>query len=205
MFGRRAYQYGDWIKDEIRGNKLYIIIFALFSVLGVAAGIFRATQFETAISIDTIKIKFIREFLIGGKSAFGFVFSRSMYDIIIVAISGACLLVVITIPASVVVLFYRGYIMGLNLVLAASLIGSGASVVIWIIVFPIELIVLLLYSLICSNGCKFAIEAHRFGRNKRLTLAALKSTAVLVVLVLVVGIIEGILLSFLSNSFILSV
>lgn len=125
--------------------------------------------------------------------------SRSLSLVAIMGLGYGLSMTIFTLPIAVLVIGFRGYLLGFNL--AALCVGFGLNGVIdaILIVFPCQLCMLLLLSVYLAFISKAHSDCKRFGEKGR----RLKIFAIFFVLLLVVNLIETILMCVFSPTVIL--
>ena len=141
--------------ELFKKNKWKLIITSIVILVGIAFGIIFGFNHLTE---NYVKGEFISKFLTGNMSNFSSLFYRLLSVVLIMALLYLLSLTIWTLPLGLILLFYRAYLLGINLAILLRFYGIS-GIVLAILIFPFQLLILIylvffyLSLLFDKNGC----------------------------------------------------
>lgn len=178
-------KYG--VCDCLKQNKIKPIVYSLLLIVSFVLGVIIAIKYYDVATIQLSQYGLV-DFSGGivGSSFFSRFFSMALLCLLMLA----CSFTIFTMPIAVLILCYRTYLLGLNLTLLFILYGVPGIVLSLLITLPCQLAIIaavVLYYILISNGpaCKNSIGS----------VSKLKLTAIILVVLFLINILETILLA----------
>lgn len=194
-FGGLKYKLFDTFKEN-KKTTLFLIIFCL---IGLLTGIFTAIRYSNGASLINFNDFSLSQYLSGELGTSDLFFSRLLSTSVVVVITCLCSFSIFLIPVNFILVTYRAYLLTLNCSLIIIVNGLGGFVTCLLIIFPCQVISLLIICLFCSISCKRAVLKRRYGSTCKIWD---KFLITFIALVILSGI-ETLLLYFFSSKIIL--
>ncbi len=150
-------------KDYIRRHKLLLICVMFIVLASVLTGVFTAIKNADNYSSVWFDNYNIVQFYKSNMGTWDLFFDRFISYLICLIIMFLCSLNIFLTPLSFVVLIIRSYLVGLNCCFMFLLFGFGGMITTIIIIFPIQIINLLLMVCFSSTMCVKAKNKKRYG------------------------------------------
>ena len=125
--------------ELFKKNKWKLIITSIVILVGIAFGIIFGFNHLTE---NYVKDEFISKFLTGNMSNFSSLFYRLLSVVLIMALLYLLSLTIWTLPLGLILLFYRAYLLGINLAILLRFYGIS-GIVLAIFIFPFQLLILI--------------------------------------------------------------
>ncbi len=124
------------IKKDVFSHKYFYISFLCVYVLAIIVGIIFSSEIEKFFLTNNI-IEFYRNVLTKEGNLAGLVFSRLFSDIMLFALFFALSFISFLLPINYIIIFYRGYILGVTAGLFLSVLSvSGVMLYIFAVLIP---------------------------------------------------------------------
>lgn len=149
-----------------KANQIRIIIVAGFVLLAFVTGIFSAVKFiggEISLAYSDFGIK---EFANGNSGTTAMFFERFASCGVVIVVLSVCSLTAVLFPIGVVFLVYRSFLLGLNIAFVVVLYGISGIITGILIIFPLQLIMLLLmlwFFILARDKC---IAKGKYGKKR---------------------------------------
>lgn len=187
------------ITDVFRENKKSTLFYILFCLIGLLTGIFTAIKYANGASLINFNDFSLSQYLAGELGSKDLFFSRLISSTVITVIICLNSFSIYLIPISFLLITYKAYLISLNCSLIIIVNGLGGIVTCLLIIFPCQIIGLLILALFCAISCKRAIVKRKYGTSCKI----LDKFLIVYFLLIILNIIETILLYFFSSRIIL--
>lgn len=181
-------------KSHMSECKLRLIITYVLLVLGLFIGVFVAVRLNNDGILDKAGDYGFVDFSLSNVASFSSFFKRLLSFAVLGGLICLFSLTIFLYPIAEIILIYRAYLIGLNLVIIIICGGLGGLFTSLLIILPCQLVAIMILS---TMFCIFSKQAKCSGREKW------KTVGICFALLLVVDIVETILLSIFSANIIL--
>ena len=195
-FASRGRHFG---RTFFRDNRFAICAYIFLVLIGVLTGIFTAFKTGGALPFRILTDFTLAEYSATSLASLGVFFSRFFSVTLILVILSVFSLTIFLVPIGCVIIFYRSYLVGLNISLMAILFGFGGAIQAVLIIFPLQLLMLGIFGVYFMQFAKMCSFKRKYGRGGGL----LKLFLVCMILLLLLVIAETVLLIIFSSRVIL--
>lgn len=191
LFSRFKYGFSSQC-SQTKGRLIFAIVVVLTCFV---AGIIVSASTPNFYPAD----EYILDFA-GAKSGFGAFFSRSFSQVVILSLTFVFSLTIWTMPFAVIVIGFRGYLLGFNICLLCANFGLSGLLDAILIVLPCQLAMLILFTLYFAFITKACQNCRRFGSNGS---GRGKLFIIFLFYLIIVNLVETLLLTIFSSKVIL--
>lgn len=182
-------------------NKIKIIILIAFVALGLFTGIFTAIKFSSGQGTIVYSDFGLKQFANGDIGTSSMFFQRfASYSVVLIVVC-VCSLTSVLFPVGIILIAYRSFLLGLNVTFIIILYGVSGIITGILIIFPLQLLMLLLiilFFILAKNKC---VVKSKYGTKNGINVFAL--LLVFILILSVVNLVETILLVITSAKVIL--
>jgi len=196
---RKVFQEFGFVSDLIKESKIKIFIISTIVLIAFLTGIIVAIK--TKVNYDNLNNLGVVCFKKGGIINTSF-FTRFLSMLLIILICFGCSFSKYLFPIASLFLAYRGYLLGVNICLIFAINGIGGIITSLLIIFPCQIIALVLLTLFYILMCKTQRDYCLFG-SSRVSNQKLKLFLSVLIALLLICFIESILLAIFSPRVIL--
>lgn len=187
--------------DIFKKNRKIMFFLILFAIIGLFTGLFAGIRYFNGFTIIDFNDFSISAYLSGGLGTSALFYSRLFSTLVVSTIIWISSLSIFLLPASLVIIIYRSYLLALNCSIIVLFNGLGGIVSCLFIVLPCQLIMMFLIIMFASYAFKYAYSKRRFGSCNDFKIW--KKFLVFFFLILLINLLETLLLFIFSSRIIL--
>lgn len=201
---RNSYMLNSNIKEFFYKNRLVILLSALIVICCIITGIMTALKVVDDITSDNIHDFILYKYLKGESGFAGYFFSRFFYSTFVVIVMFFCSYSFILLVIPTIFIIHCSFNLGINCIVLATLFGFSGVFNVVFIIFPCQILMILLYIICFSVVIKRAIIYRRYG-SFCINNNCRSRYFWIVIFILLLTLFESLLLNFICNTFIFAI
>lgn len=180
------------VLNFIKTNQVKLIIIVVITLIAFVTGIFSAIKFSNGSTTIIYSDFGIKEFANGTIGTTQMFFQRFFSYSAILLILTVCSLTVFLFPVGVITIVYRGFLLGMNITFIVIIYGVSGIVTAILIIFPLQLLMLVLMILFFVLARNHCIVKGKYGTKNGINVFLLM--LIFVLLFTLINFVETILL-----------
>ena len=180
---------------NFKRNRFIYFLSLFLSILGLITGIFVAIK--CGVTLSTLTNYHICLYSSSELVTFSYFFIRLLSYTCFLLILAVCSLTVYLVPVGLILITYRAYLVGFNCFLLIMLFGVSGAITSILIIFPIQIIITVLFIIYFTLMINRAEQKRKFGC---FNMSFLKMFMIFFMILILLNLIETILLIVLNAS-----